>query len=91
MELFACTQVDEDFIAAYQATYGFTETGEPIPPEVLAAKEKEEAEKLQQKIEVVDLGRFFLKHICANIYQIISEHFKYIPSTFQVHFSHQIK
>jgi len=44
-------KVDEDFIAAYQATYGFTETGEPIPPEVLAAKEKEEAEKLQQKIE----------------------------------------
>ncbi|XP_065057716.1 17S U2 SnRNP complex component HTATSF1-like [Rhopilema esculentum] len=34
-------KVDEDFIAAYQANYGFTETGEPLPPEELAKKQEE--------------------------------------------------
>lgn len=52
-------QVDENFIAAYQANYGFTETGEPIPPEVLAEREREEAAKLQQKLEVCILYQQF--------------------------------
>ena len=41
-------QVDEDFIAAYQANYGFTETGEPLPPEELAKKQEEANEAVDK-------------------------------------------
>ena len=43
-------QIDQDFIASYQATYGFTETGEPLPPEALTDAKNEGPDSKEAKV-----------------------------------------
>eukprot|EP00794_Sanderia_malayensis_P000200 gene200-814_t len=50
-------KIDEDFIAAYQASYGFTESGEPLPPEKILENSKPDAASEQVKDENKDKGQ----------------------------------
>lgn len=56
-----CVQITEDFIAAYQANYGFSEdgtsaaTGEPQPKKPKEEEEEKEKEERQEE-EMTDAG-----------------------------------
>ena len=58
-------QIDENFIAAYQASYGFTEDGVPLPPEkILENSKPKEPEEKKKNVRLLICIYNFIVSVC---------------------------